>query len=130
MNWLRKISLLPVFLILFVWVLPIVAHAVPVGCTCCAKAECCCGCTKHKPLQADKNFSKKSNCNCAISSNKENDDPIILSSKIVNDRVIPLIENTLEETKSTNDITFITVKQNNYHPKILSLYLLKSSFLL
>ncbi len=31
---------------------------------------------------------------------------------------------------SSNEKTFITVKQNNYHPKMLSLFLLKSSFLL
>jgi hypothetical protein len=130
MNFLRKLSILAVFLLFSVWVLPVLGHVIPFECSCCAKAECCCGCKGNDTSDIDNGHSKSSPCKCSISNNNSFNDTIFLSSKTVDNRILLVISNTLEEQSSSGKNPLIEVKYTNNHPIILSLFLLKSSFLL
>ena len=129
MNLFRKSSLLSILLLLCVWVSPIVAHTRAIYWS-CRNTECCCACKTNNVLNADSDHVKTSHCKCSVSNNDSLNNSFFLSTKNVDNRVLHLLSDTLEEQIFSEKKTLIEFKYTNNHPIILSLFLLKSSFLL
>lgn len=131
MTLLRKRSIIPAFLILLVWVMPVVAEVIPEKCCCCIMSQCQCGCEEKKherqgPLQGAY-LPLEMNCDCSFNENNTHNFYVSGSIKINNNIII---------IKYSNDQYILSVLNNtflshiNNHSSKSSLFLLKSSFLL
>jgi hypothetical protein len=128
----RKLTYLSAVLLLSVWILPIVAQAIPPGCFCCEMAECCCGCNQKKSSADDGDLLKTSPCKCTISGNGPNETPVYLNTSkfIKNKHALSLSTYLREEQKPVPNENKAFLTNNKTPLKFISLFLLKDSFLL
>jgi len=130
MKFFRKLSFISAVLLLSVWVLPVAIQAIPTGCMCCEMAECCCGCNKKESSNTDEDISKSANCSCSISENSSSEEPFYTGPAVAKKHALSFSKNVLEEQNSTQRKNQAVHTKNNSPLKFLSLFLLKSSFLL
>ena len=130
MIFFRKLSFISAVILISVWVLPVVAQAIPTGCSCCEMAECCCGCNKNESSGTDEDISKSTNCSCSISESSSSQEPFSLSVTVKNKHVLSFSKNVSEAQNSIQEKNKVVHTKNNSPLKFLPLFLLKSSFLL
>jgi hypothetical protein len=130
MKSFRKLSIISAVLLLSVWILPVVVQAIPTGCPCCEMTECCCGCNEKEFSTADKDISKSTNCNCSISENSTSKEPFSPSHTIIKKHFLSFSKAVPEAQNSIQKKNKVVQTKNNSPLKFLSLFVLKSSFLL
>jgi hypothetical protein len=130
MKSFRKLSIISAVLLLSVWILPVVVQAIPTGCLCCEMTECCCGCNEKESSTADKDISKSTNCSCSISENSTSKEPFSPSYTIIKKHTLSFSKAAPEAQNSIQKKNKVVQTKNNSPLKFLSLFVLKSSFLL
>jgi hypothetical protein len=130
MKFFRKLSFLSAVLLLSVWILPVVAQAIQAGCSCCEMRECCSEFIEKESSNIDEDISKSTNCSCSISESSSSKEPFSPSYTITKKHALSFSKNVLEEQNSLQKKNKVVLIKNNSPLKFLSLFLLKSSFLL